>query len=113
MKKETTLLLTQNADDVSDSESSLDEIVMKKIHKRAGSISAKDMKALLGIDLNELEENSVEDEGEIIKIENEDSVSIENSVSTSNGPVAAIKENVSSQKSMHIIHKENETSMYF
>jgi hypothetical protein len=112
MKKENTLKLHQKNDDVSDSESSIDELVLKKIHKRSGSMSAKDMKALLGIDINEiLEEENSRQEDDSIKTENDDNGSLEKSVSSTNTPIL---ENLSSsQKAVHIVQKENETSMYF
>ena len=112
MKKENTLKLHQKNDDVSDSESSIDELVLKKIHKRTGSISAKDMKALFGIDINEiLEEENSRQEDDSIKTENDDNGSLEKSVSSTNTPIL---ENLSSsQKAVHIVQKENETSMYF
>ena len=113
MKKESTLLLKEKTDDISDSESSIDEVILKKIHKRSGSISAKDMKALLVIDMNENleEENSRQEEDGSNKIENEDNSSIEKSILSTNTPVST--EYVSSQKAVHIVQKENETSMYF
>ena len=57
------------------------------------------------------EENSRQDEDDSIKIENEDNSSVEKSISSTNTPVST--EYVSSQKAVHIVQKENETSMYF
>ena len=106
-------LKLQNEINETDSDTSIDEIALKKIHKRAGSISASSMKALLGVDMNELMSNSTEGENDSIKKEN-DEFSLDDSSTSSPAPQKTIIDTTnSSQKEIHVIQKENETSMYF
>ena len=112
VKANSPLKLKNDVNDVNefDSDSSLDEIALKKIHKRAGSMSAKNMKALLGIDMNELMNDSIEGENDSITIKENDEVSLDSSSTSSLAPQ---KTTIIDQKAIHIIQKDNETSMYF
>lgn len=106
-KKADTILIKNDAhNEVSDSDTSIDEVMMKKIHKRAGSMSAKDMKALLGIDMNDDHSNSIEEDNDSYKIENENISLDDNSSLFSQEPT------INTQKAVHVIKNENEISMY-
>jgi hypothetical protein len=102
--------------EVSDSESSIDEMMKKKIHRKAGSLSAKDMKALLGIE-NESHEINEEENDSITKDSEVSLVSLDDDNSTidkiiSSPPPRPIIDHGSSVKAILTIETEHETVHY-
>lgn len=100
--------LLQIQNEISDSESSIDEAAKKKLHKATGSMSAKDIKAQLGIEYNDLNEINEEESDSITKASEE--VSLDDI--SSPPPERHIIDHGSSQKAIHTIETEHEVVHY-